>query len=31
MCAGAMIHARIERLVFAALDPKAARLALSSK
>jgi tRNA(adenine34) deaminase len=23
MCAGAMIHARIDRLVFAALDPKA--------
>ncbi len=23
MCAGAMIHARIERLVFAAMDPKA--------
>jgi tRNA(adenine34) deaminase len=23
MCAGAMIHARLERLVFAALDPKA--------
>ncbi len=23
MCAGAMIHARLDRLVFAALDPKA--------
>ena len=23
MCAGAMIHARIDRLVFAAADPKA--------
>jgi tRNA(adenine34) deaminase len=22
MCAGAMIHARLERVVFAALDPK---------